>query len=84
VTRTETTELSINFDGKDKVKAFNYEFTDQAALTMTDPQGNGISIAFSTEHIPAIEHLLNILYVHRGDYADVVHPHVIERLEAAV
>lgn len=83
MTRTETTELSISFTPKDQAQAFDYEFTDQGALVVSDLLGNRTSISFCPEHISAIEDLLNILYLYRGDYADVLHPYPVHDLEAA-
>jgi hypothetical protein len=84
MTKSEKTQLSLDFSEKDKAEAIDHEFSGCGAIYLTDAAGNYASISFHPEHIPAIEQLLNILYFHRGDYADVVHPHVIERLEAAV
>jgi hypothetical protein len=60
---------------------YDYEFTHSGALAMLDRQGNCVSVGFSPDHIPAIEHLLTILYAYRGDYDDVMTP-IVEPMAA--
>jgi hypothetical protein len=82
MTRIEKHELSLDFDAQDQASAIDYEFSGSGAMYMTDAAGNRTAIGFHPEHIPAIEHLLNILYTHRGDYDDVIRPQVAELVAA--
>lgn len=82
MTKSEKHELSLDFDAEDKASTFDYEFSGSGAIYMTDPAGNRTVIGFHPEHIPAIEHLLTILYTHRGDYDDVIKPQVAELVAA--
>jgi hypothetical protein len=82
MTKTEKSQLFLDFVAEDKADAFDHEFTRCGAICLTDPEGNHVSISFHPAHIPAIEQLLNILHFHRGDYDDAIRPQIAERIAA--
>jgi hypothetical protein len=82
MTKTEKNQLFIDFGADDKAEAIEHQFSPGGAIYLTDPTGNHASISFHPDHIPAIEHLLNILYLHRGDFDDVIKPQLAEQSAA--